>query len=53
MIIKKLYDKIFYYEDILDSPEEFVISIEKSENLLRPDSTIQHYIKMGGVERKH
>jgi predicted 2-oxoglutarate/Fe(II)-dependent dioxygenase YbiX len=43
MIIKKLYDKIFYYEDILDSPEEFVISIEKSENLLRPDSTISRW----------
>jgi len=43
MIIKKLYDKIFYYENILDNPEKFIVDIEASENLLKPNISISKW----------
>jgi hypothetical protein len=43
MIIKRLHDKIFYYENIMENPDQFILDIEKSEKLISSSGQISKW----------
>jgi hypothetical protein len=45
MIIKKLYEKIFYYEDIIENSKNFINDIEQSDFMCTKNTSIGNWEK--------